>query len=98
MLRISNLSKHYGELPIFENFDLRLPCNGFIVLKCCDHEFRVLFQLMGSGFLKTLRLLYWPWALLNFFAEEVLEIKIFSPSDRLKLKVDVQNVLWVGEK
>ncbi len=32
MLRISNLSKHFGELPIFDNFDLRLPCNGFIVL------------------------------------------------------------------
>ena len=32
MLRISNLSKHFGELPIFDNFDLRLPCNGFIIL------------------------------------------------------------------
>ena len=32
MLRISNLGKHFGELPIFDNFDLRLPCNGFIVL------------------------------------------------------------------
>ena len=32
MLRVSNLSKHFGELPIFENFDLQLPCNGFIVL------------------------------------------------------------------
>jgi NitT/TauT family transport system ATP-binding protein len=32
MLRISNLSKHFGELPIFDNFDLRLPCNDFIVL------------------------------------------------------------------
>jgi putative hydroxymethylpyrimidine transport system permease protein len=36
--------------------------------KSCDHEFRVLFQLMGSGFWKTLRLLYWPWALPHFFA------------------------------
>ena len=36
--------------------------------KSCDHEFRVLFQLMGSGFWKTLRLLYWPWALSHFFA------------------------------
>ena len=32
MLRVSNLSKHFGVLPIFENFDLRLPCSGFIVL------------------------------------------------------------------
>ncbi len=32
MLRVSNLSKHFGELPIFDNLDLRLPCNGFIVL------------------------------------------------------------------
>jgi putative hydroxymethylpyrimidine transport system permease protein len=37
-------------------------------LKSCDHEFRVLFKLMGSGFWKTLRLLYWPWALPHFFA------------------------------
>jgi putative hydroxymethylpyrimidine transport system permease protein len=36
--------------------------------KSCDHEFRILFQLMGSGFWKTLRLLYWPWALPHFFA------------------------------
>ncbi len=36
--------------------------------KSCDHEFRVLFQLMGAGFWKTLRLLYWPWALPHFFA------------------------------
>lgn len=36
--------------------------------KNCDQEFRVLFQLMGAGFLKTLRLLYWPWALPHFFA------------------------------
>jgi hypothetical protein len=32
MLRVSNLSEHFGELSIFENFDLRLPCKGFIVL------------------------------------------------------------------
>ena len=36
--------------------------------KSCDHEFRVLFQLMGAGFWKTLRFLYWPWALPYFFA------------------------------
>jgi len=36
--------------------------------KRCDPEFRVLFQLMGAGFWKTLRLLYWPWALPYFFA------------------------------
>ena len=36
--------------------------------KSCDQEFRVLFQLMGAGFCKTLRLLYWPWALPHFFA------------------------------
>jgi len=36
--------------------------------KSCDSEFRVLFQLMGAGFLKTMRLLYWPWALPHFFA------------------------------
>jgi putative hydroxymethylpyrimidine transport system permease protein len=36
--------------------------------KSCDQEFRVLFQLMGAGFWKTLRLLYWPWALPHFFA------------------------------
>jgi len=36
--------------------------------KSCDHEFRKLFQLMGAGFWKTLRLLYWPWALPHFFA------------------------------
>ena len=36
--------------------------------KSCDHEFRVLFQLMGAGFWKTLRFLYWPWALPHFFA------------------------------
>ena len=37
-------------------------------LKSCDPEFRVLFQLMGAGFWKTLRYLYWPWALPHFFA------------------------------
>ena len=31
--------------------------------KSCDKEYRILFQLMGAGFLKTMRLLYWPWAL-----------------------------------
>ena len=36
--------------------------------KSCDAEFRVLFQLMGAGFWKTMRLLYWPWALPQFFA------------------------------
>jgi putative hydroxymethylpyrimidine transport system permease protein len=36
--------------------------------KSCDHEYRVLFRLMGAGFWKTLRFLYWPWALPHFFA------------------------------
>lgn len=36
--------------------------------KSCDPEFRVLFHLMGAGFWKTLRFLYWPWALPHFFA------------------------------
>lgn len=36
--------------------------------KSCDSEFIILFQLMGSGFWKTMRLLYWPWALPHFFA------------------------------
>jgi putative hydroxymethylpyrimidine transport system permease protein len=36
--------------------------------KSCDEEFRILFQLMGSNFWKTMRLLYWPWALPQFFA------------------------------
>jgi len=36
--------------------------------KSCQHEFRILFQLMGAGFWQTLRLLYWPWALPYFFA------------------------------
>ena len=39
MLRISNLSKHFGEPPFFENFDLLLSCDGFMVLKCCIHDF-----------------------------------------------------------
>ena len=29
MLWISNLRKHFGELPIFENFDLPFVCDGF---------------------------------------------------------------------
>jgi putative hydroxymethylpyrimidine transport system permease protein len=37
-------------------------------LKSCDTEFRVLFRLMGASFYDTLRLLYWPWALPQFFA------------------------------
>ncbi|MBI9086019.1 MAG: ABC transporter permease [Desulfobacterales bacterium] len=37
-------------------------------LKGCDAEYRVLFRLMGAGFWKSLRLLYWPWALPSFFA------------------------------
>ena len=36
--------------------------------KSCDSEYRVLFNLMGAGFWKTMRLLYWPWALPHFFA------------------------------
>ena len=36
--------------------------------KSCDREYRVLFQLMGAGFWKTMRLLYWLWALPHFFA------------------------------
>ena len=36
--------------------------------KSCDAEYRVLFQLMGAGFWKTMQLLYWPWALPHFFA------------------------------
>ncbi|MEJ2284409.1 MAG: ABC transporter permease [Desulfobacterales bacterium] len=36
--------------------------------KSCDSEFRNLFQLMGAGFWKTMRLLCWPWALPHFFA------------------------------
>ncbi|MGM0393090.1 MAG: ABC transporter permease [Thermodesulfobacteriota bacterium] len=37
-------------------------------LKSCDTEYRTLFTLMGSSFFKTLTLLYWPWALPQFFA------------------------------
>ena len=37
-------------------------------LKSCDPEFRVLFRLMGASFYDTLRLLYWPWALPQFFS------------------------------
>jgi putative hydroxymethylpyrimidine transport system permease protein len=36
--------------------------------KSCDQEFRILFKLMGAGFWKTMRLLYWKWALPHFFA------------------------------
>lgn len=36
--------------------------------KACDNDFRILFRLMGAGFWKSMRLLYWPWALPNFFA------------------------------
>lgn len=36
--------------------------------KSCDYEYRILFQLMGAGFWKTMRLLYWLWALPHFFA------------------------------
>ncbi len=36
--------------------------------KSCDKEYRILFQLMGAGFWKTMRLLFWKWALPHFFA------------------------------
>lgn len=36
--------------------------------KSCDREYRILFQLMGAGFWKTMNLLYWPWAMPYFFA------------------------------
>jgi len=36
--------------------------------KSCDREYRILFQLMGAGFWKSMRLLYWLWALPHFFA------------------------------
>jgi putative hydroxymethylpyrimidine transport system permease protein len=36
--------------------------------KSCDRDLRILFGLMGGGFFDTLRLLYWPWALPQFFA------------------------------
>ncbi|WDP84009.1 MAG: ABC transporter permease [Desulfobacter sp.] len=37
-------------------------------LKSCDPEFRMLFRLMGASFGQKLRLLYWPWALPQFFS------------------------------
>lgn len=37
-------------------------------LKSCDPEYRTLFRLMGASFFQTLHLLYWPWALPQFFA------------------------------
>ncbi len=37
-------------------------------LKSCDPEYRVLFDLMGATFWQKLRLLYWPWALPQFFS------------------------------
>jgi putative hydroxymethylpyrimidine transport system permease protein len=37
-------------------------------LKSCDPDFRRLFTLMGAGFWMQLRLLYWPWALPQFFS------------------------------
>ena len=43
-------------IPIFENFDLQLPGDGFVFLRCCIHEFRIFFQLMRSGLWKTARL------------------------------------------
>ncbi|MBN2538504.1 MAG: ABC transporter permease [Deltaproteobacteria bacterium] len=36
--------------------------------KNCDREYAVFFGLMGAGFWKKLRLLYWPWALPYFFS------------------------------
>jgi putative hydroxymethylpyrimidine transport system permease protein len=36
--------------------------------KNCDREYTVFFGLMGAGFWKRLRLLYWPWALPYFFS------------------------------
>ncbi|MFH1153517.1 MAG: ABC transporter permease [Pseudomonadota bacterium] len=36
--------------------------------KACDREYQILFRLMGAGFWKTMRLLYWPWAMPYFFA------------------------------
>jgi putative hydroxymethylpyrimidine transport system permease protein len=36
--------------------------------KNCDRDYRIFFGLMGAGFFDTLRLLYWPWALPQFFA------------------------------
>lgn len=44
-------------------------CISFLEgLKSCDQEFRTLFRLMDASFFKTLKLLYWPWALPGFFA------------------------------
>ncbi len=37
-------------------------------LKSCDPDYRRLFTLMGAGFRLKLRLLYWPWALPQFFS------------------------------
>ncbi len=37
-------------------------------LKSCDPEYRVMFRLMGASFYNTLILLYWPWALPQFFS------------------------------
>lgn len=36
--------------------------------KHCEPEYVMLFRLMGAGFWKTMRLLYWPWALPYFFS------------------------------
>jgi putative hydroxymethylpyrimidine transport system permease protein len=36
--------------------------------KSCDHEYRVLFQLMGASFWRTMQLLFGRWALPQFFA------------------------------
>lgn len=36
--------------------------------KSCDHEYRILFQLMGAGFWRTMHLLFGRWALPQFFA------------------------------
>jgi putative hydroxymethylpyrimidine transport system permease protein len=36
--------------------------------KSCDSDYAILFQLMGSRFWKTMRLLHWPWALPYFFS------------------------------
>lgn len=36
--------------------------------KHCGKEYATLLHLMGSGFWKTMRLLYWPWALPQFFS------------------------------
>ncbi|MBN1932703.1 MAG: ABC transporter permease [Desulfobacterales bacterium] len=36
--------------------------------KSCGNDYIMLFRLMGAGFWRTWRLLYWPWALPYFFA------------------------------